>query len=110
MLTRAHRIWFFGNSRQKLLSLCLLAVLGTPVSARDEQYAGSSSPAVNLPAFDPNGLEADGAGAVERATSLETTDLTLLTIWAALALTMAGTALADKLRSRQAADFYEEKA
>ena len=94
---------FCDISRQKLLSLWLLAALATPVCAGTEQYAGSSS-AVNIDAVlvDPSGFEADGAGAVERATSFEATDLAVLLIWAGLALSMAGIAFADQRRSKRA--------
>jgi|ERR1700735_2889974 predicted membrane protein len=103
MSKNAHRE-FFAIGRRKLLSLCLLAALATPVCAEAEQYSGSSSATVNIDAVlvDPSGFEADGAGAVERATSFETADMAVLVIWAALVLSMAGIAFANQRRSKRA--------
>jgi hypothetical protein len=89
------------NGRQKLLSLCLLGVLAATASVRAEQSAGTSSAPANIVAVDPNGFEVDGAGAVENEVSFETADETLLLIWAALALTMFGIAVADLRAARQ---------
>jgi hypothetical protein len=59
MSKNAHRE-FFAIGRRKLLSLCLLAALATPVCAEAEQYSGSSSATVNIDAVlvDPSGCTA----------------------------------------------------
>jgi hypothetical protein len=105
MSTKACRKFFYV-SREKLLSLCLLAALATPACAGAEQYAGSSNATLNMDAVfvDPSGFEADGAGAVERATTFEATDMAALMIWIALALCMAGLAFADLRHSKRPVD------
>jgi hypothetical protein len=77
------------NSRQGLLSLFLASALAAGASAQTYPHADTAF-------IDPNGLELDGAGAVESAVSLETTDLTLLMIWIAFTAGMAGVAMADR--------------
>jgi hypothetical protein len=107
MSNRTNRHPFFGNSRRKLLSLCLLTALATTASAQAEHAAGSPSGTVSGDAvsIDPNGFEMDGAaGAIERALPSETTDIVLLMVCAALALAVAGIGLADEFRLKHPAN------
>ena len=91
----------FDSGRQRLMSLCLLGVLATTGSARAEQSSDTPSAPASMVAVDPNGLEVDGAGAVESNVSFESADKTLLLIWAALALTMFSIAVADLRGAKQ---------
>ena len=90
----------FDNGRQRLMSLCLLGVLATTGSARAEQSSDTPSAPASMVAVDPNGVEVDGAGAVESNVSFEAADKTLLLIWAALALSLLGIAVADLRASK----------
>jgi hypothetical protein len=106
MLNRTNRHPCFTSSRRKLLSLCLLTALATTASATAERAVGSPSGTASSDAvsIDPNGLEMDGAGLLERALPSETTDIVLLMTCAALALAMAGIGVADARRSQQPAN------
>jgi hypothetical protein len=105
MSNRTDRHPFFGDSRRKLLSLCLLTALATPC-AQAKQAVGNPNATVSSDAvsIDPNGLEMDSASAIDRALPSETTDIVLLMICAALALAMAGIGVADERRPKQPAN------
>jgi hypothetical protein len=78
------------NTR-KLPSMCLLAVLATGASA---------SRSADVIFIDPNGFEIEGAGSIQSALPSDTTDMTLLLISAALALTVVGFGVAEELRPK----------
>jgi hypothetical protein len=107
MLIRNDLTSSFLNPRRKLLPLCLLAMIAAGAPAHS---ADSLNPTPeHIPAFiDPNGLEVDGAGAIDSAIEPETTDLTLLIICITLALAAMSIAVVDQHRNKQAVKKPEE--
>jgi hypothetical protein len=104
MLHRLDRSFLVIRSRQQLASLGLFTLLAISTFAHADASVSSSSPTRSDTAFiDPNGLEADGAGAVESNVPFESTDRTLLAICIALALGMIGTELIDRRRAIRSA-------
>jgi hypothetical protein len=100
MLHRLDRSALVIRSRQHLASLGLLTLLAISTFAHANPSVTSSSANRSDTAFiDPNGLELDGAGAVESIVPFESTDRTLLAICVALAFGIIGTELVDQRRA-----------